>query len=89
MWSEDGLGTPDSVLGRAGWKDALRRLTGDENMFVAPQKPLEDATRDALTALCTILEVGYNFSGYDPARTRHLGKLKRSSKKNFSISMCC
>jgi hypothetical protein len=47
LWSGDGLGAPDTVLDRAGRKEALGDAAGNENLSDAPQIPLGDALGDA------------------------------------------
>jgi hypothetical protein len=46
LWTGDGLGPPDTVLVRAGQKEALWLATEAKNMFDASQHPLEDALKD-------------------------------------------
>jgi hypothetical protein len=47
MWCGDGLGAPDSVLGRAGPKRSLGRVARRGQVSDAPQIPLENALVDA------------------------------------------
>jgi hypothetical protein len=47
LWTGDGLGASNTVLGCVGRKEALGRATGNEKNSGAPQKPLEDDVRDA------------------------------------------
>jgi hypothetical protein len=44
----DGLGAPDTILNRAGWKEPLERVPGNEKMYDATQKSLGHATKDAI-----------------------------------------
>jgi hypothetical protein len=43
LWSGDMLEVPNTVLGRAGWKNVLVRVAGDGETFGAPQIPIGDA----------------------------------------------
>lgn len=42
LWTGDGLGASDTVLGLAGRKEPLGRAAGNENLSGAPQIPLGD-----------------------------------------------
>jgi hypothetical protein len=57
LCSGDGLGAPDTVLGRAGRKGPLGRAAGNEILSDVPQTSLGaalgDAAGDALTVWCT------------------------------------